>query len=303
MLFFPYRADLSAFKFPFITILLCAACLGVTCTQQYLDGTGEEAAAEYCKRPGPELYQLLAKHLFGKADAEACQQLMGHITLAQDPREFVAQHIVGKMTLKEYPPARGRELLITSVLDHYRGFAASVPASLTPKVWYEPSTFDPIRAIIATFAHSSWQHVIGNIFFFFAFAAAIEALLGPVRYLAVFVAMSVGAFMVYSLTGFINGPQPPTLGLSGAVFGMMGLFAWFAPSGHVSCLFWFLLLVRKLIVPAWLLFLWYVAADLLRLLFIDDGPGVNVVAHLAGGAIGYGLGALFLRRQALTAPP
>jgi membrane associated rhomboid family serine protease len=44
----------------------------------------------------------------------------------------------------------------------------------------------------AAVAHASWSHLIGNLIFFFAFAATIEILLGPLLYIGVLVILALG---------------------------------------------------------------------------------------------------------------
>ena len=78
---------------------------------------------------------------------------------------------------------------------------------------------------------------------------------------------------------------------------MMGLFAFFLPHGRIRCFFWFLVIIRRLAVPAWLIVLFFVGLDVYTLFSIDDLGGVNLVAHVSGAGCGYLIGALFFQKR------
>ena len=295
MFFFPYRAELSHHRFPILTLIVCVTCAVLTIFQWHLDGKREDAFAAFCAKPGGQLYETVLNQVFGKDDEKACRKLMHHLSRTDDIRGFIDQNVIQGLRLKAYSAPASKEVLATAIIDQYRSFEASVPDALTPQVWYEPASLNPLRALTATFAHSTWRHLLGNLFFFFAFSAAVETLLGRARYVAVFISISLGAFAGNSIMDYFWSDQPPTLGLSGVVFGMMGLFAWFMPFRGMYCFFWFLIFVRQLVLPAWLFFVWYVVFDTVQFLVFDGDQNVNLIAHLGGGAMGYGIGLVFLR--------
>jgi len=72
-----------------------------------------------------------------------------------------------------------------------------------------------------------------------------------------------------------------TLGLSGVVMGMMGLFAY--------------------LLPGWILAVWYIGGDMFQLFSSDDHGAINVLAHVAGGISGFFYGFFFLKGSRLLA--
>ncbi|MFC9293187.1 rhomboid family intramembrane serine protease [Streptomyces sp. NPDC057011] len=81
------------------------------------------------------------------------------------------------------------------------------------------STGEYYRLLTSVFLHVEWWHIIGNMIGLWVIGGPLEAALGRTRYLAVYLLSGLGASaFVYLLTP----PNTPTLGASGAVFGLLG---------------------------------------------------------------------------------
>ncbi|MEU9299023.1 rhomboid family intramembrane serine protease [Streptomyces sp. NPDC048269] len=75
------------------------------------------------------------------------------------------------------------------------------------------------RLLTSVFLHVEWWHIIGNMIGLWVIGGPLEAALGRSRYLAVYLLSGLGgSALVYLLTE----PNTPTLGASGAVFGLLG---------------------------------------------------------------------------------
>jgi membrane associated rhomboid family serine protease len=75
------------------------------------------------------------------------------------------------------------------------------------------------RLLTSTFVHVQTFHLLFNMFAVWIFGPALESLLGRWRYLALYLACALaGSVSVYLLTI----PNVPTIGASGAVFGLLG---------------------------------------------------------------------------------
>ncbi|MEV6689375.1 rhomboid family intramembrane serine protease [Streptomyces sp. NPDC051130] len=84
------------------------------------------------------------------------------------------------------------------------------------------STGQYYRLLTSVFLHVEWWHVIGNMIGLWVLGGPLEAALGRVRYLAVYLLSGLGgSALVYLLTA----PNTATLGASGAVFGLLGATA------------------------------------------------------------------------------
>lgn len=78
------------------------------------------------------------------------------------------------------------------------------------------------RLLTSVFLHVEWWHIVGNMIGLWVIGGPLEAALGRARYLAVYLLSGLGgSALVYLLTP----PNTPTLGASGAVFGLLGATA------------------------------------------------------------------------------
>ena len=107
--------------------------------------------------------------------------------------------------------------------------------------------------------------------------------------------------LVVGITGSIAaitaGEHYWTLGLSGIVMGMMGLFAYLLPKGKIKCYYFFIIIFGSIAIPGWMLAAWYIGGDIFTLFAYDDHGVVNVMAHVMGGIGGYLFGLAFLREK------
>ncbi|MFD7260065.1 rhomboid family intramembrane serine protease [Streptomyces sp. NPDC059874] len=75
------------------------------------------------------------------------------------------------------------------------------------------------RLLTSVFLHVEWWHLVGNMIGLWFIGGPLEAALGRARYLAVYLLSGLGgSALVYLLTP----PNTPTLGASGAIFGLLG---------------------------------------------------------------------------------
>ncbi|MDH3695515.1 MAG: rhomboid family intramembrane serine protease, partial [Gammaproteobacteria bacterium] len=160
---------------------------------------------------------------------------------------------------------------------------------------YEPGSWNSITTVTSTFAHGSWSHVIGNLFFFFAFSATLKIILGFLWYPVVILFIAFGTNIFYSLYSYAQTDLLPTLGLSGVVMGVMAMLVLFLPRVEIRFFFWLVLIIWRFGLPAWLVVLWYLGFDTYNLFAQEQMGAINLVAHVTGAAIGYGLGVLFFR--------
>jgi membrane associated rhomboid family serine protease len=137
---------------------------------------------------------------------------------------------------------------------------------------YHAHTFDMPGMFTSTFAHADIWHLLGNLFFFYCFARIIETQISITGYLVAFVLFVFVTNIAFSLAA--NGPTS-TVGLSGVVFGFMGIFLMRYPQDRIECAVWFVVLI--MIVD--------VAAEYRHV----EHPNVNYIAHIAG----FGAGVVF----------
>jgi membrane associated rhomboid family serine protease/outer membrane protein assembly factor BamD (BamD/ComL family) len=78
------------------------------------------------------------------------------------------------------------------------------------------------------FLHGGFEHILGNMFFLWIFGRAVEDSLGPRVYLGAYLLCGIAATLLYHITTMQFAPSAmhiPSFGASGAIAGVMGLFA------------------------------------------------------------------------------
>lgn len=155
--------------------------------------------------------------------------------------------------------------------------------------WYTPVT--------SMFLHGSWGHILGNALFFYVFGNNIEDSMGPGRFLVFYLLCGILAAAVHVLTATTS--PVPTVGASGAISGILGAYLVLYPKARVNILFFFIIFIRVIPVPAWAALLWWFAWQVIAALpqlsplRPDITGGVAVWAHIGGFVAGVALIKLF----------
>jgi membrane associated rhomboid family serine protease len=178
------------------------------------------------------------------------------------------------------------------------GFGIPLGDGLACVIDNEPINW--LTPISSMFLHGSWGHILGNALFFWVFGNNIEDSMGPWRFLAFYLLCGLIAVGVHML--FESSSPVPTVGASGAISGIMGAYLILYPRAHVNLLFFFVVFVRVIPVPAWAALLWWfgwqVIAGLPQLspMRPDISSGVAVWAHIGGFVAGLLLVKIFENR-------
>lgn len=133
-----------------------------------------------------------------------------------------------------------------------------------------------------TAVHLGVIHLLGNMLFLFVFGNAVNAKLGHVRFLSLYVLLA----LLSSLSWYITGPGTASVGASGAIMGIIGTFLVYYPRNEVSCFYFFGLprLTGTFSISSYWIILLYILFDLWGLASSPDGT--NYVAHVSGMVFG-----------------
>ncbi len=303
MIFFPYKADFSLNYIPFFTIIICIVCPIIYYAQESNEKTVRKDTYYFCQQKKDDNLKRVLKAMKLPNNVNTCRDIMFEIHLSHNKPATIANLITKtkprriKYYAKRYSKEKSQKIITDTITDWYDNYRLIVPDYLTAKIWYDPKSWNPINMITAAFAHGSWDHVIFNLFFFFAFAATVEIILRSLRFLFVVIALAIGTHVFYSLSTLGMADPAPTVGLSGVVMGMMALFTYFLPHANIRCFLWVIIIIRRLSVPAWLLAGFYIGGDIYTLFFTRESDGINLVAHVSGAGIGYFMGMLLFRER------
>lgn len=297
MILFPYKADLEINHIPIFTILVCLICLGIFYKQEKNVEQLTLSIDEYCGTHQSEIFRLSLISLYGNSKPEMCVKLILGMHTAKNQPEFVHKVIKKSSTLKGFNRTDSNQYLEQIIHDNYTDFELVAPKYLSNELAYHPKSWDPINMITAAFAHGSWNHVIGNLIFLFAFAVTVEAILGYLLFPVTIATIALLSHIFYSVSMLGVSEPPPTLGLSGVVSGIMAMFVFFLPQAKIRCLFWFFVIIRRFSITAWLFVAFFIGWDIYYL-FTDDGTSrINFAAHVGGAIAGYLLGLILFRNK------
>lgn len=296
-MFLPIKPDFVLPRFPILTVLVCVICLGVFLKQQSDWQEFNSAIDRFCNSSRTHIEQIIYERIAEAQGTDSCGTIMYRIAHdpAKDESEVIAEMASRMRPLTGFNTEDSREYVRQMLTEESRRFQVLVPPDPDDGLAYYTGSWNPITMITSSFAHGDWGHIIFNLVFFFAFAATVEVLVGPLWYIAFVAVDSWFIGLTGSLAAAATDQHYWTLGLSGVVMGMMGLFAYLLPRGKIKCYYFFIIIFGSIAVPGWILTAWYLGGDIFTLLTKDDYGTVNVMAHVMGGIGGYLFGLLFLR--------
>jgi len=89
--------------------------------------------------------------------------------------------------------------------------------------------FQPWQLITYAFLHGDFLHIFFNMFGLWMFGNELERVWGPKRYVQILVASTLTAALVQLLVTYVMGSMAPTIGASGALFGLLLSFGMLFP--------------------------------------------------------------------------
>ncbi len=142
--------------------------------------------------------------------------------------------------------------------------------------------FQPWQLITYAFLHGGFNHLFFNMFAVWMFGFPIEKMWGSKKYAEYFFICVLGAGLIQLLVQYISGNVYPTIGASGAVFGLLLAYGVTWPNNKLILIFFPVPIKAK-----WFVLIYGVA----ELIFGVTGamPQVAHYAHLGGLLFGAGL--------------
>jgi len=144
------------------------------------------------------------------------------------------------------------------------------------------------------FVHGGFAHIIGNMIIFFFLGMAFEQRIGAKKFLAIYLITGVCGALTHSLLNI--GSAITLIGASGAIFGIMGAFAFSYPRDEVVMpipLGIIMILRRIKVIYAVILF----AALETVIVMLDVQDNTAHFAHLGGLISGFILAAILIGRK------
>ena len=140
--------------------------------------------------------------------------------------------------------------------------------------------FRPWQLVTYAFMHGGLPHILFNMFALFMFGGAIERTFGARNFIVYYFTCAIVAAVAQLLVLHFFSPEKffPTLGASGAIFGLLLAFGMLYPHEKMMLIF------LPIPIPAWIFVIGYAAVELV-LGVTGTQAGVAHFAHL-GGMVG-----------------
>jgi membrane associated rhomboid family serine protease len=190
--------------------------------------------------------------------------------------------------------------LIPAEVTGYTGPGAAVPIGASAAC-LRSARWPGLSLLTWMFAHSSWAHLIGNMWFLWLFGNTLEDSMTRARFLIFYLICGVTA----AATQIIASPASiaPLVGASGAISGVMGAYFVMFPRVRMFTVVPFGFTMRSVALPVWTIFAYWIAIQIVTAALsrgrVDTG-GVAVWAHVGGLIGGVTTVWAFRRRHALS---
>jgi membrane associated rhomboid family serine protease len=181
----------------------------------------------------------------------------------------------------------------------------AIPAEVTgtPGAWgsgpCEPGGLSWEALLTSMFLHGSWLHLIGNLWFLWIFGNNVEDSMGHVRFLVFYLVTGVSAALAHVLVDPAS--TVPMVGASGAISGVMGAYLVLYPRARVDTLFWVIVFVRVIPLPALVILGYWFFIQMASAGAPAAGGGVAYAAHVGGFMAGLILVKLFQNPRLVSA--
>lgn len=295
MLFLPYRIDSRKQGIPLITVLVCVVCIVVYWHQVSADTRYVESVEQFCFKDLNRRTIDLLRHVAHLQGGNPCYEVFTDLRQAEDSEARLRQMIDEAEPLGLFAsPQDDYDYLYAEVGNAYQEFERVVPRHLTSDLAYDPRDLKIWPMITSSFTHGSIDHLIGNLLFFYIFAASVELVIGHLAFCLFVLGSSVATSLAYSYATLGLDDAMPSIGLSGVVMAAIAALGVMLPYARIRCFLWFLLLVRVFRIPAILLAFWYVGWDIFGVSQHGTQSGIDYVAHVSGAALGALLGVYFV---------
>lgn len=178
-MFFPYRAQIALHRFPIVTVAISLLCIAIYTAQSINEYSIVKSTMSFCdgQRRDRDFVQMLSR-ITGSTDTAHCATLLFSVYRSKNEKDEIARLAQRVRTVPGVANAEQHTFYGDILLEAYRSYRRTLPSHLSARLWYPPESWNVLRMLSASVAHGSWGHLIGNLFFFFAFAATIEILIG-----------------------------------------------------------------------------------------------------------------------------
>lgn len=134
------------------------------------------------------------------------------------------------------PPITQKLIVINVLVFVATAFLGGNVASFLA-LWPIGPLFMPWQVLTYAFVHAGLQHILFNMFGVYMFGSDLERVWGPRRFLTYYVTCALSAAVTQIFVMWLSAAYYPTVGASGAVFGLLLAYATVFPKRTIMLLF------------------------------------------------------------------
>ncbi len=151
-----------------------------------------------------------------------------------------------------------------------------------PRLGPEAGQFKPVQLVTSFFSHIAVWHIFFNMFALYSFGVKLEMVMGGKRFLLSYLLIGLGSTI---LTALLDPSPIGVLGASGALFGMLVLYAFYFPETQLGLMF----LPMRFPIKKFLIGAAVISAGLVVIEKLTDKSigGISHFGHLAGMVVGF----------------
>lgn len=139
--------------------------------------------------------------------------------------------------------------------------------------------------LTSLFLHGGWMHLIGNMLYLWIFGDNMEDAFGHGPFFVFYIAS--GLLASAAQIAWDPSSPIPNIGASGAIAGVLGGYLLLYPKARVDVLLFFVVIVRIIPIPAWIVLGAWMGLQVFNGVVIDSsGGGVAYWAHAGGFVAG-----------------
>ena len=181
MLFLPLKPNFPLPRLPWLTMLIVVICLAIYVKQDTDRKAYAEAIYAHCEAQRSHIKEMIFKRIAPDSD-NRCVSIVHGIALAPDEQVAIDEIVSELQPISGFDLDDTRFYVADMLQEELRQYHSVVPEDPDAWVAYDTSTWNPWQMFMSAFGHADWSHVIFNVIFFAAFAAAVEIMTGAAEY-------------------------------------------------------------------------------------------------------------------------
>lgn len=151
----------------------------------------------------------------------------------------------------------------------------------------KPAELQPLTLVSHMFLHGGLMHLLGNMFFLLAVGFLVEMTLGLAPFLGLYLLGGLGAAGLFAAMNLDS--AIPMVGASGAIAGLMGMYAVIYGLRRINFFYWVLVYFDYVKAPAIVLLPLWLGNELFQYFSAGGESRVAYMAHVGGLLTGAGL--------------